>query len=118
MFILFVVHQMALGLFGMMACIARDMVLANTFGSAALLTIFLLGGFIVPKGRHIPTYCLRNANHIAVSYLVVISSGMIKPWWIWGYYLSPLTYGQTAITVNEFTATRWMKVLYLAYITY
>ncbi|CAI8585681.1 unnamed protein product [Vicia faba] len=84
MFILFVVHQMALGLFGMMAAIARDMVLANTFGSAALLTIFLLGGFIVPKG-------------------------MIKPWWIWGYYLSPLTYGQTAITVNEFTATRWMK---------
>lgn len=36
---------------------------------------------------------------------------MIKPWWIWGYWLSPLTYGQRAITVNEFTATRWMKVL-------
>ncbi|WJX58198.1 ABC transporter G member 31 [Trifolium repens] len=50
MFILFVVHQMALGLFGMMASIARDMVLANTFGSAALLVIFLMGGFIVPKG--------------------------------------------------------------------
>ncbi|MCH93603.1 ABC transporter G family member 31-like, partial [Trifolium medium] len=75
---------MALGLFGMMASIARDMVLANTFGSAALLIIFLMGGFIVPKG-------------------------MIKPWWIWGYWLSPLTYGQRAITVNEFTATRWMK---------
>lgn len=84
MFILFVVHQMALGLFGMMASIARDMVLANTFGSAALLIIFLLGGFIVPKE-------------------------MIKPWWIWGYWLSPLTYGQRAITVNEFTASRWMK---------
>ncbi|AES98592.2 ABC transporter G family member 31 isoform X1 [Medicago truncatula] len=83
-FILFVVHQMALGLFGMMASIARDMVLANTFGSAALLIIFLLGGFIVPKG-------------------------MIKPWWIWGYWLSPLTYGQRAITINEFTASRWMK---------
>ncbi|KAF1863633.1 hypothetical protein Lal_00030702 [Lupinus albus] len=84
MLVLFVVHQMALGLFRMMAAIARDMVLANTFGSAALLVIFLLGGFIVPKG-------------------------MIKPWWIWGYWLSPLTYGQRAITVNEFTATRWQK---------
>lgn len=41
---------MALGMFRMMASIARDMVLANTFGSAALLIIFLLGGFIVPKG--------------------------------------------------------------------
>lgn len=57
MFILFVVHQMALGLFGMMASIARDMVLANTFGSAALLIIFLLGGFIVPKGKHRSTSC-------------------------------------------------------------
>jgi hypothetical protein len=51
MLLLFSVHQMALGLFRMMAAIARDMVLANTFGSAALLVIFLLGGFIIPKGR-------------------------------------------------------------------
>lgn len=57
MFLLFVVHQMALGLFRMMASIARDMVLANTFGSAALLIIFLLGGFIVPKGSQGTTYC-------------------------------------------------------------
>ncbi|KHN40066.1 ABC transporter G family member 31 [Glycine soja] len=84
MLILFVMHQMALGLFRMMAAIARDMVLANTYGSASLLVVFLLGGFIVPKG-------------------------MIKPWWIWGYWVSPLTYGQRAITVNEFTASRWMK---------
>ncbi|XP_061347196.1 ABC transporter G family member 31-like isoform X2 [Gastrolobium bilobum] len=84
MLLLFVMHQMALGLFRLMAAIARDMVLANTFGSAALLVVFLLGGFIVPKG-------------------------MVKPWWIWGYWLSPLTYGQRAITVNEFTASRWMK---------
>ncbi|XP_061368731.1 ABC transporter G family member 31-like [Gastrolobium bilobum] len=84
MLLLFVVHQMALGLFKFMASLARDMVLANTFGSAALMIIFLLGGFIIPKG-------------------------MIKPWWIWGYWLSPLTYGQRAISVNEFTATRWME---------
>lgn len=51
MLILFVMHQMALGLFRMMAAIARDMVLANTYGSASLLVVFLLGGFIVPKGR-------------------------------------------------------------------
>ncbi|XP_020230451.1 ABC transporter G family member 31, partial [Cajanus cajan] len=84
MFLLFVMHQMALGLFRMMAALARDMVLANTYGSASLMLIFVLGGFIIPKG-------------------------MIKPWWIWGYWLSPLTYGQRAITVNEFTASRWMK---------
>lgn len=84
MLLLFSVHQMALGLFRMMAAIARDMVLANTFGSAALLVIFLLGGFIIPKA-------------------------MIKPWWVWAFWVSPLSYGQRAISVNEFTASRWME---------
>ncbi|PSR86164.1 ABC transporter G family member 31 like [Actinidia chinensis var. chinensis] len=49
MFLLFSVHQMALGLFRMMASLARDLIIANTFGSATLLVIFLLGGFILPK---------------------------------------------------------------------
>lgn len=49
MLLLFSVHQMALGLFRMLAAVARDMVIANTFGSAALLAIFLLGGFIIPR---------------------------------------------------------------------
>ncbi|KAJ9177235.1 hypothetical protein P3X46_012473 [Hevea brasiliensis] len=84
MFLLFTVHQMALGLFRMMASITRDMVIANTFGSAALLIVFLLGGFIIPKES-------------------------IKPWWIWAFWVSPLTYGQRAISVNEFGDERWMK---------
>lgn len=50
MLLLFSIHQMALGLFRLMAAIARDFIVANTFGSFALLAIFLLGGFIVPKG--------------------------------------------------------------------
>jgi hypothetical protein len=45
------VHQMALGLFRTMASVARDMIIANTFGSAALLIMFLLGGFILPKRK-------------------------------------------------------------------
>ncbi|KAK4857178.1 hypothetical protein QYF36_025378 [Acer negundo] len=84
LFLLFSVHQMALGLFRMMASLARDIVIANTFGSAALLIIFLLGGFIIPKD-------------------------MIKPWWVWGFWVSPLSYGQKALSVNEFTASRWNK---------
>lgn len=42
---------MALGLFRTMASVARDMIIANTFGSAALLIMFLLGGFILPKRK-------------------------------------------------------------------
>ncbi|KAL5750509.1 hypothetical protein ACOSP7_025112 [Xanthoceras sorbifolium] len=75
MFLLFSLHQMALGLFRMMASLARDMIIANTFRSAALLIIFLLGGFIIPKG----------------------------------FWVSSLSYGQSAISVSEFSATRWME---------
>lgn len=84
--VLFSIHQMALGLFRTLAAVARNMIISNTFGSAALLVVFLLGGFIMPKD-------------------------MIKPWWIWGFWVSPLSYAQRAIAVNEFSATRWMKIL-------
>ncbi|KAK5794758.1 hypothetical protein PVK06_036000 [Gossypium arboreum] len=43
----FVLHQMAVSLFRMLASLARDLVVANTFGSASL--VFLLGGFVIPK---------------------------------------------------------------------
>ncbi|CAH1423124.1 unnamed protein product [Lactuca virosa] len=44
------VHQMALSLFRTLAAVARNVIIANTFGSAALLVVFLLGGFIMPIG--------------------------------------------------------------------
>ncbi|RHN67618.1 putative iron-chelate-transporting ATPase [Medicago truncatula] len=84
MLLLLMVHQMALGLFRLTAAIGRDMVVANTGGSGVLMILFLLGGFIIPLD-------------------------MIKPWWKWGYWLSPLNYGQRAISVNEFLATRWSE---------
>lgn len=51
MLLLCVVHQMALGLFRCIAAFGRDMVVANTGASGALMVLFLLGGFIVPLGR-------------------------------------------------------------------
>lgn len=35
---------------------------------------------------------------------------MIKPWWVWAFWVSPLSYAQGAISVNEFTAKRWTEV--------
>ncbi|KAJ8769245.1 hypothetical protein K2173_001835 [Erythroxylum novogranatense] len=92
MLLLLAIHQMALGLFRMMASISRDLVIANTFGSAALMIVFCLGGFIIPKAN-------------------------IKIWWKWASWVSPLTYGQRAISVNEFNAERWMKLSSISNIT-
>ncbi|KAL9235362.1 hypothetical protein vseg_010125 [Gypsophila vaccaria] len=82
--LLFVVHQSSLSLFRLLAAVARDMTLSYTVASFVLLVLFCVSGFILPKS-------------------------FIKPWWVWSFWLSPLSYAQIAVSVNEFTATRWMK---------
>lgn len=82
--LIFVIQQMAAGLFRLIAGICRTMILANTGGALTLLLVFLLGGFILPENK-------------------------IPDWWGWGYWLSPLTYGYNAIAVNEMFSPRWMN---------
>ncbi|WCJ19069.1 ABC transporter G family member 39 [Euphorbia peplus] len=78
----FSVHQMALSLFRFISAIGRTEVLANTLGTFTLLVVFVLGGFVVIKDD-------------------------IEPWLIWGFYISPMMYGQNAIAINEFSDERW-----------
>ncbi|XP_030968617.1 pleiotropic drug resistance protein 1-like [Quercus lobata] len=80
--LLLLVNQMASALFRAIGAMGRNMIVANTFGSFALLLLFALGGFILSKDD-------------------------IKKWWIWGYWISPLMYGQNAIVVNEFLGGNW-----------
>ncbi|KAK9232152.1 hypothetical protein WN943_022395 [Citrus x changshan-huyou] len=75
--LLLFLNQMASALFRLIAATGRNIVVANTFGSFALLLLFVLGGF-------------------------VLSREDIKQWWIWAYWCSPLMYAQNAIVVNEF----------------
>ncbi|XP_015901954.1 pleiotropic drug resistance protein 2 [Ziziphus jujuba] len=78
----FAVHQMALSLFRFIAALGRTQIVANTLGTFTLLLVFVLGGFIVAKDD-------------------------IEPFMIWGYYASPMMYGQNAIVMNEFLDDRW-----------
>ncbi|KAK8943591.1 Pleiotropic drug resistance protein 12 [Platanthera guangdongensis] len=80
----FSMQQMAAGLFRLIASVCRSMTISNTGGSLMLLTMFILGGFILPKN-------------------------LIPTWWVWGHWISPLSYGFNAIVVNEFWAPRWMN---------
>ena len=34
-------------------------------------------------------------------------AGDIRGWWIWAYWIDPVTYSMRALTLNEFTAPRW-----------
>ncbi|KAG5392294.1 hypothetical protein IGI04_022257 [Brassica rapa subsp. trilocularis] len=82
--IIFLVQQMAAGIFRFIASICRTMTIANTGGMLALLVVFLTGGFLLPR-REIPV------------------------WWRWAFWASPLSYGFNAISVNELFAPRWMN---------
>ncbi|KAK7293629.1 hypothetical protein RJT34_16500 [Clitoria ternatea] len=83
--VIFCINQMASALFRLMAAVGRDIVVANTAGTFALLSVTVLGGF-------------------------VISREDVHKWFLWGYWSSPLMYGQNAIAVNEFLGHSWRKV--------
>ncbi|KAL0554085.1 hypothetical protein IC582_007996 [Cucumis melo] len=84
--VLLLVNQMASALFRFIAALCRNMVVANTVGSFALLTLYALGGF-------------------------VLSREDIKKWWTWGYWISPIMYAQNAVVVNEFLGKNWGEAL-------
>jgi hypothetical protein len=84
--LLVLMNQMASALFKMVAALGRNMIVANTFGAFAMLVFFALGG-------------------------VVLSRDDIKKWWIWGYWISPIMYGQNAILANEFFGHSWSRAV-------
>ncbi|KAH6803219.1 pleiotropic drug resistance 4 [Perilla frutescens var. frutescens] len=80
----FFLHQTSLALFRLMGSLGRNMIVANTFGSFAMLIVMALGGYIISRDR-------------------------IPSWWIWGNWISPLMYAQQAASVNEFLGHSWNK---------
>ncbi|KAH7684878.1 Xenobiotic-transporting ATPase protein [Dioscorea alata] len=84
MLLVFLIQQMAAGVFRATAGFCRSMIIASTGGAIAILSMFVLGGFVLPRGE-------------------------IPKWCIWGYWASPLSYAYNALAVNEFLAPRWMN---------
>ncbi|KAL2516258.1 ABC transporter G family member 35 [Forsythia ovata] len=84
--LVFLIQQMAAGLFRLIAGLCRTMIIAHTGGALSLLLVFLLGGFILPQSE-IPIWCQ------------------------WAHWASPLFYGFNALTVNEMLSSRWMNKL-------
>ncbi|XP_047323853.1 pleiotropic drug resistance protein 1-like [Impatiens glandulifera] len=78
-------NQMSSGLFRLIGSVGRSIIIANTFGIFVLLVITVLSGYVISRDN-------------------------IKKWWIWGYWISPMMYGQTAIAVNEFLGKSWRHI--------
>lgn len=50
-FLLVCINQMASGLFRFMGAVGRNIIVANTVGSFALLAVMVMGGFILSRGE-------------------------------------------------------------------
>ncbi|GKV23295.1 hypothetical protein SLEP1_g33042 [Rubroshorea leprosula] len=83
--VLFLLHQVAISLFRVIASIARNPAVAATFGLFSLLVLYLFSGFTIPL-ESLPT------------------------WIKWGFWISPMAYAEIGISLNEFLAPRWQKV--------
>ncbi|PSS03109.1 Pleiotropic drug resistance protein [Actinidia chinensis var. chinensis] len=84
--LLFAVHFAATSMFRFLASVFRTVVASTTAGSLAILFVCLFSGFIIPKPA--------------------------MPHWLkWGFWVSPLTYGEIGLAVNEFLAPRWQNAL-------
>lgn len=116
-------HQTALSLFRLMAAVGRTIVIASTLGTFAILIVFLLGGFIIDKGKwflSFPCSYIVTQQHDTLMdesilfpkfwFSSFVHIDNVEPWMIWGFYISPMMYGQNAIAINEFLDDRWSQV--------
>lgn len=62
--LIFVIQQMAAGIFRLTAGVCRTMIIANTGGALTLLLVFLLGGFILPKGKQQHCTCVHRPCYV------------------------------------------------------
>ncbi|GAV73165.1 ABC_tran domain-containing protein/ABC2_membrane domain-containing protein/PDR_assoc domain-containing protein [Cephalotus follicularis] len=84
--LLFFVHLSSLSMFRCLASVFQTVVAATTAGSLALLSVLLFAGF-------------------------VITHSSMPVWLRWGFWISPITYGEIGLSVNEFLAPRWQQKL-------
>ncbi|XP_061986018.1 pleiotropic drug resistance protein 3-like [Populus nigra] len=84
--ILFLLHLASLSMFRFVASIFQTAVASMTAGSIAIMGCLLFGGFVIPKPS-------------------------MPAWLQWGFWISPMTYGEIGLTTNEFLAPRWEKIV-------
>ncbi|KAH8501031.1 hypothetical protein H0E87_016020, partial [Populus deltoides] len=80
----FLVHLTSTSMYRFIASIFQTVVASTLAGSLIVLIVLLFGGFLIQKPS-------------------------MPAWLEWGFWFSPLTFGEIGLTVNEFLAPRWGK---------
>ncbi|KAM4107961.1 hypothetical protein ACB094_03G007800 [Castanea mollissima] len=84
--LLFAVHLSSLSMFRFLASVFQTNNASMTAGSFAILIVLVFSGFIITQSS-------------------------MPVWLKWGFWVSPITYGEMGLSLNEFLAPRWQKML-------
>ncbi|KAG9138495.1 hypothetical protein Leryth_012770 [Lithospermum erythrorhizon] len=84
--LLFAVNMLSISLFRFIASLCRTIVASAAAGGLINIFIILFSGSIISKPS-------------------------MPVWLKWGFWVSPMTYGEVGLAINEFLAPRWQKVL-------
>ncbi|XP_022154233.1 pleiotropic drug resistance protein 3-like isoform X2 [Momordica charantia] len=82
--VLFAVNILSLSMFRLLASVIRSIDVAPSISSFTLLLILTFAGFII--------------THTSM-----------PAWMEWGFWVSPISYGEIGLSINEFLAPRWQK---------
>ncbi|KAK4491334.1 hypothetical protein RD792_002070 [Penstemon davidsonii] len=84
MILLFAAHMAFVSMFRFFASIFWSVVASTTAGSLAIMFVLLFSGFMIPRPS-------------------------MPVWLKWAFWISPMSYGEIGLSVNEFLAPRWQK---------
>nr|XP_027114920.1 pleiotropic drug resistance protein 3-like isoform X1 [Coffea arabica] len=84
--LLFSIHLTSISMFRFIASVCQTVVASTAVASLSISFVLLFSGFIINRPS--------------------------MPIWLkWGFWVSPLTYGEIGLALNEFLAPRWQKML-------
>ncbi|KAM4100328.1 hypothetical protein ACB094_05G059900 [Castanea mollissima] len=113
--LLLLLNQMAYALFPFIGAIGRrDPILANTFGSFALVMLFALGGFVLSREEDVGCkvlYFINNKDQETLGYKTLRRKDAVASFRENKASMSLMMYAQNAIVVNEFLGKSWRHVL-------
>lgn len=115
--VLFALHLASTSMCRFIASIFRNIVVATTCGTLVLSMMYVFGGFILPRCKVTISCLISLLLNIRDSKLDcywqifgVVIAASLPPWLRWAFWVSPMSYGEIAVTLNEFRAPRWQKV--------
>lgn len=82
----FAIHLTSISMFRFLPSVYQTLAASTIAANLAVLVVLLFSGFIIPRPS--------------------------MPIWLkWGFWVCPLTYGEIGLSINEFLAPRWQKML-------